>query len=285
MAICAASTAALLFAGCSSKSSTNTSSAPSITTDAASAALLPAAIKSKGTITFGVDATYSPNEFKDVNGNVTGWDIDLGNSIAGKLGLTPKYVVATFDNIIPSIVGGKYDAGLSSFTDTPEREKTVDFVNYYSAGIQWAASTGTTVDPDNACGLTIAVQTGTTEVDDLNVKSKSCTDAGKPAITILKFDSQDMATQAAVSGRAAAVTADSPIVQYAVKQSAGKLTLIGEPFGVAPYGIPVAKNNIGLTQAIQSALKSLQADGTYKTILEKWGVEAGAVSTITINGK
>ena len=284
-ATCVAAATALLLSSCSSSSSSDNASTPSIMKDDAAAALLPADIKSKGQISFGVDATYSPNEFKDANGNVTGWEIDLANAISGKLGITPKYVIASFDNIIPSVVGGKYDAGLSSFSDTPERQKTVDFVNYYSAGIQWATTAGKSVDPNNACGLKVAAQNGTTEVDDLKVKSKACTDAGKPAITTLGFDSQDLATQATTSGRADAMSADSPVTQYAVKQSSGKLALIGEPYDVVLYGLPVKKGNTALANALKAALESLQADGTYTKILDKWGVTAGAVTAITINSK
>ena len=236
-------------------------------------------------LTFGIDATYAPNEFKDAQGNLVGWDVELGQAIADKMGREAVFTVATFDNIIPGVVGGKYDVGLSSFSDTPERQKQVDFVNYYSDGTQWAASGDAQVDPENACGLTVAVQTGTTQADELPVKSAACTDAGLPAIKILSFDSQDTATQAALSGRADAMTADSPITQYAVKQSEGKLTLIGAPYDVVNYGLAVQKGNDDLTAQLQEALQALVEDGTYMSILEKWGVEAGAVSNITINGK
>jgi len=237
------------------------------------------------TITFGVDATYAPNEFKDANGNAIGWDVELGSAIAKQLGKTAVFKIATFDTIIPGVTGGKYDAGLSSFSDTAEREKQVDFVNYYSVGIQWATTAGKTVDPANACGLKVAVQNGTTEADDLKVLSKACVAAGKAAITQLSFDDQSMATQAAVSGRADAMTADLPITVYAVTQSGGKLMLIGKPYQFSPYGIAVKKGNTELANSIKAALTALQADGTYTKILDKWGVTAGAVSSITINGK
>jgi len=240
----------------------------------------------KATITFGVDASYAPNEYTDVNGELVGWDIELGNALAAEMGRTPKYVVATFDNIIPGVIGGKYDAGLSSFSDTPERQKQVDFVDYYSAGIQWAAAKGGNVDPDNACGLTVSVENGTTEIlDDLPLKNKACADAGKPAIKVLGFDTQDLASQAVVSGRADAMTADSPITQNLVIESKGKLELVGEPYDVVPYGIVVAKDNTALSGEMQTAFQAIMDNGTYDTILKKWGVEAGAVSRITLNGK
>jgi polar amino acid transport system substrate-binding protein len=242
--------------------------------------------EAKATITFGVDATYAPNEYKDANGKVVGWDIELGDALAAQMGRTPKYVVATFDNIIPGVIGGKYDAGLSSFSDTPERQKQVDFVDYYSAGIQWAAAKGGNVDPNNACGLTVSVENGTTEIlDDLPMKSKACTDAGKPAIKLLGFDTQDLASQAVVAGRADAMSADSPITQNLVIESKGKLELVGAPYDVVPYGIVVAKDNTALSSEMQTAFQAIMDNGTYAEILKKWGVEAGAVSSITLNGK
>ena len=113
---------------------------------------------------------------------------------------------------------------MSSFTDTKEREQTVDFVTYFSAGILWAQTTGQADRPDNACGKKVAVQATTTEeTEELPAKSKACTDAGKPAIEIIKFDAQDEATNAVVLGQADAMSADSPVTLYAIKQSDGKL--------------------------------------------------------------
>jgi polar amino acid transport system substrate-binding protein len=195
----------------------------------------------------------------------------------------PVYNIAGFDTIIPNITGKKFDVGLSSFTDTVDREKQVDFVNYYSAGILWASPKGKTVDPDNACGLKVAVETGTTEEqDELPAKSKTCTDAGKAAIQILKFDGQDQATNAVVLGQADAMSADSPITDYAVAKSGGKLEAAGKTFEVAPYGVAVDKGS-KLGVALQKAFQAIVDDGTYTKILEKWGVQDGALKSITIN--
>lgn len=281
-----AAVAALALTGCvdnSTPSSTSTSAGSGVKVDSAAAALLPDSVKTAGTITVGVDATYPPNESKDADGKAVGWDIDLFNAVAKKLGVTATYDIAGFDTIIPNITGKKYDVGVSSFTDTVEREKQVDFVNYYSAGILWASTKGKTVDPDNACGLKVAVETGTTEEqDEVPAKSKACTDAGKAAIQILKFDGQDQATNAVVLGQADAMSADSPITEYAIAKSNDKLQVAGKTFEVAPYGIAVDKGS-KLGEAVQKALQSLVDDGTYKSILDKWGVADGALSTITIN--
>ena len=252
-------------------------------TNAAAVAQLPAKIKKAGSITFGVDATYRPNEFKDAKGNPIGWEVELVNAVAAKLGVKVKYVIATFDSILPGIKGGKYDAGISSFTDTKEREAQFDFANYFTAGIQWAALKGKKVDPNNACGLTVAVQTGSTEVDDLKVKSDACVAAGKKAITPLSYDAQDAAVSAVILGRANAFTADSPVTADGVAQSKGKLALAGAIYGAAPYGIPVAKGS-SLAKALSLALAAVNKDGTYAKILKKWGVQAGSVTSFGVNG-
>ena len=251
--------------------------------DDALAKTLPDKIAKAGQLTIGIDATYAPNEYKDSDGKVIGWDVDLANAIATKLGVKTNYTISKFDNIIPSVTGGRYDLGVSSFTDTTEREKQVDFVNYYNAGVLWASAKGKTVDPDNACGLKVAVEAGTYEdTDEVPAKSKTCTDAGKAAIQVLKFDGQDQATNALVLGQVDAMSADSPITEYAISKQSDKIQAAGTTFDVAPYGIAVDKGS-KLTTVIQKTLQALIDDGTYTKILAKWGVQDGAVDTADVN--
>ena len=286
-AVALAAVAALALTGCvdnSTPSGSSTSNAASaVKKDDTLANQLPDKIKSAGSLTVGMDNTYPPNEYKDDNGQPVGWEVDFTNAIAAKLGLKVNYAIAKFDNIIPSITGGKDDFGMSSFTDTTEREQQVDFVNYYNAGILWASAKGKTVDPDNACGLKVAVQSTTYEdTDEVPAKSKKCTDAGKPAIQALRYDNQDDATNAVILGKADALSADSPVTLYAISKSNGKLQAAGKTFDEAPYGIPVAKDS-KLTPVLQKTIQALIDDGTYKKILDKWGVADGAVTTAEIN--
>lgn len=247
-------------------------------------ALLPEQIADAGKLVIGFGGTYPPNEFKDETGRVIGWDIEIAEAMAATLGLEVEWKESTFDNVIPSVMGGAMDLGVSSFTDTLEREKQVDFVNYYNAGILWASPAGTEVDPDNACGLTVAVKSTTfEETVELPAKSAACVDAGKAPIKLLKFNTQDDVANAVVLGRADAMSADSPITGYAVAQTEGKLQLDGEAFDVAPYGIAVAKDSDGLVEAVQAALQTMVDNGTYLEVLDRWNVASGAVDTITIN--
>lgn len=278
--------AALTLSACASATPTNTSTptAKTISVDAAAVKLLPATATSKGELVWATDATYAPNEYKNAAGQPIGWDIELAAAISAKLGLKAQFVDASFDNIIPSVVGNKYDVGVSSFTDNTDREKQVDFVDYFVAGSQWAASPAKNVDPNNACGLTVSAMTGGTQaLTELPASSKACVTAGKKAITILQFDDNAQAISAAALGKVDAVTADSPVTLYGVAASKGKLVAVGSTFDSAPYGLVLSKSG-GLQKAIQAALQSLAADGTYSKILTKWGVQSGALTSFAING-
>ena len=282
-----AAAAVLLLTGCVDNSTPTATTSPdaasTIEADPAAVALRPADIASAGVLVVGTDAAYPPNEFKDPSGAPIGWGIELADGIAAKLGLTTKYQIASFDTIIPSITGGTVDIGESSFTDNLEREKQVDFVNYYNAGILWAAPVGSTVDPDNACGLTVAVQDNTVEeTDELPAKNAACVAAGKEPIDVLPYGSQDEATNAVVLGKADALSADSPVTLYAISKANGELEPAGESFDTAPYGITVDKGS-ELTAAVQAALQSMVDDGSYGKILDTWGVTDGGIDTITIN--
>jgi polar amino acid transport system substrate-binding protein len=284
-----AAVGALALSGCSSSSEepveegSPTAAAPAEKVDAI-ANTVPEAIKSTGKLIVGVNIPYAPNEFKDESGKIVGFDVDLMNAIAGTLGLTPEYREADFAKIIPSIQGGTFNVGMSSFTDSKEREQQVDFVTYFSAGTLWAQPAGGQIDPENACGKKVAVQATTVqETDELPARSKKCTDAGQPAIEIIAFDSQDAATNAVVLGQADAMSADSPVTLYAIKQTNGKLVQAGEVFDSAPYGWPVEKGS-PLAQSLLQALEHLIETGKYKEIAANWGLEEGMIDKPVING-
>ncbi len=255
--------------------------------DQALADLVPDEISEDGTITIGTDPTYAPNEFLDTDGStVIGFDVDLFNAVAAKLGLDTEWVASDFSDIIPGVGSAKYEIGVSSFTINTERLETVDMVSYFSAGTQWAVKSGNPsgVEPDAACGKKVAVQTGTVqETDDLPVRNQACTGAGQPEITIEPYQAQDQATAAVVSGKDDAVLADSPVMAYAVQQTNGQLELLGEIYDAAPYGYVIEKDQGDFGQAIADALAALIEDGTYAEILDEYGVGDGAIDDPQVN--
>jgi polar amino acid transport system substrate-binding protein len=251
-------------------------------------ALVPAAIAKKGTVTVAADATYAPNEFIASNGHtVIGMDADLANAIFPLLGLKANLVNATFSTIIPGLTSGKFDVGMSSFTDTKAREKQVNFVDYFEAGTSFFEKvTGgpKVTNLASICGLKVAVESGTTEQSDATGQEAKCKAAHKTPDTVLPYPTQSEANLALSSGRAQVGMADSPVAAYQVKESKGEFKLVGQSYGVSPYGIAVPKSDGTLDKAILVALEDLEANGKYIAILKKWGIQSGADTHPALNG-
>lgn len=290
--------AALTLSACGSDSLSTTSSSSggagsqtsSSTTEAVDAALvakLPASIKSAGVIKIGTDATYQPNEYLDADGKtVIGMDVDLFNAVAAKFGMKTEWVPTGFDQIILGVGSGKYDIGISSFTINADRMKEATMVSYFTAGTQWVVAKGNPagVDPENACGKKVAAQKATVQSDvDYPARNKKCVDAGKPPIELLIDADQGKVTAMVQSGKADAMMVDLPPAISAVETTNGELELLGEQYDSAPYGYVLPKDQTEFGQAIADALKSLDADGTYKTILTKWKTEGGAINDFAVN--
>jgi polar amino acid transport system substrate-binding protein len=283
---------AVVLAGCGgggkkAAPSTTATTAAAPSTNSKIAAEVPQKIKSKGTLTVAADATYAPNEFVATNGHtIAGMDPDLAQALAGVLGLKFKVVNASFDTIIPGLQSGKYDLGMSSFTDTKEREKVVDFVTYFSAGTSFyvKASGGPTINSlADLCGHSVGVERGTTQAADATAQSKKCKAAGKPGVKVAVYPDQNSANLAISSGRQQVGMADSPVAAYIVKKSNGQFKLSGKSYNTAPYGIAIPKNN-GMAKPVLDALKSLLSNGTYQAILKKWKVHHFAIKNPKING-
>jgi polar amino acid transport system substrate-binding protein len=175
---------------------------------------------------------------------------------------------------------------MSSFTDTKERQKTVDFVTYYSVKTSFfvKAKGGPKITTiADLCGHKVSVEKGTTQFDDATAQNKKCTQAGKGAVKVLVFPDQNGANLALSSGRADVSMADTPVAIYQSQKSAGQFKVSGKSYGPFPYGIAMQKNS-GLPKPVQDALKVLIAKGTYLAILKKWGIQTGAITNPKING-
>ncbi|GGL41339.1 ABC transporter substrate-binding protein [Nocardia jinanensis] len=251
---------------------------------AALAARVPPDIAAAGEVVVGVNVPYQPNEYRDRHGAIVGFDIDLMDAVTAVLGIRARYAESAFEKIIPAVQAGTYDIGMSSITDSVEREEQVDFVTYFSAGVQWAQRTGHPVDPGNACGRRVAVQATTVEhIDEVPAKSEACVAAGRDPIIIDAFDEQSAVTNALVLGQVDAMSADSPVTAYAIKQTDGKIEQAGPVFDSAPYGWAVAKGS-PLAPVLRDAVQYLMDNGQYRQITENWGVQEGALRASVING-
>lgn len=298
-AIAVMAATALVLVACGGKTTetqNKSTSTEELTKDDALAAKVPENIRQKGEIVVATDATYAPNEFSNDGGKTfVGMDIDLGNAIGRLLGLKVTFTNASFDGILAGVQAGKYDLGMSSFTDNKDREQIVDFVTYFKAGTSIAVKKGNPLgiqSQADLCGKRVAAERGTIQVDTLN-KDKDengnptlrgqCLKDGKPAPVAVPEPNQNGVNAALVAGRADAFIADSPIVDYQVKVTNGDIEQGGSTTDVAPYGIAIAKNAGTLRDAIQGAVQKLMDDGHYKKILNTWGLQGGAIDTAQIN--
>lgn len=248
------------------------------------AAMVPAAIRSTGKLIVGTDATYAPSEFLDKDGKtVVGFDVELFDAVAAKLGLKTQWVSGKFDEIIPGVQEGKFNVGVSSFSINNERLQQANMISYFRAGTQWASKAGADVNADNACGKSVAVQIGTVQISDVQARSKRCSDSGKDAIVIHQYEKQSDATEAVLSGKDDAMLADSPVCAYAVKQQNGKLETVGNIYDSAPYGYVVPKDQDEFAEAIAGAMDQLIVNGVYRSIASKWGLGAGLITDASVN--
>ncbi|MFF2850723.1 ABC transporter substrate-binding protein [Streptomyces sp. NPDC058001] len=293
----------LLLAGCGDQTKKDTGSSGGSGDSSASgaplASKLPADIRDKGTIKVGSDIAYAPVEFKDKAGKTVGIDPDLADAMGKQLGVTFEFENGTFDTLITGLRSKRYDIAMSAMTDTKDRQdgvdsttgkkvgEGVDFVDYFNAGVSVYTPKGKTQNIktwEDLCGKKIVVQRGTVSDDLAKAQAKKCP-AGKK-LSIEAFDNDQQAQTRLRSGGADAGSSDFPVAAYAVKTSGGgnDFEIVGEQVEAAPYGIAVAKGNTQLRDALQAALDAIIKDGTYDKIIAKWGVEAGAVKSATVNG-
>ena len=269
----------------SNSSSTTGYDVSGVKKDEKIAKMLPSSVTKDGKLTVGMDTSYAPAEFLAADGKTpVGFDVDIVKALAKTFGLEADPQTSNFDSIIPSI-GSKYDIGVSSFTITPERMKAVDFVSMFKAGSTWVVKKGNPgkIDTSDLCGLKIAVQTGTTQEEEVNKGAEQCKADNKLDIQILSNKLQTDVTTNVVTGKADVFYADSPVAGYAIAQTDGELETLGKTEGIAPEGIVVKKGDQQMDEALQKALQKLIDDGTYMKILKYWGVQDGAISKPEIN--
>ncbi len=239
-------------------------------------ALLPAAFRDKGVLSIASDPTYPPFEFYDTdNKTMIGWDVDMGDAIGAVLGLKVEHVPATFDTILPGLQSGKYDMGMSTFTVTDERRKAVDFVPNLQGGTGIAVAPGNPeklgVDPERLCGKKIAAQKGSIQsLDILPAFSKTCTEAGNPAIDMQFFPTQNDANLALTSGRVQGVMADSVSLAYQGELAGGKFELAEGPDFEPEFTATALAKNSELIPAIQAATAAVLESPAYLEMNSKW---------------
>lgn len=257
--------------------------------DPAAEKLVPADVKDAGSITVAMDLSYPPTSFlSEGDKQPIGYNVDIANLIATKLGLDVNIKDVSFETIIPGIQGGRYDFTTTNMTPTPERLKVLDMITYWEAGSSLVTTKDnpedfTFEDPSTLCGHKVAVMTGTTQAEIyLPEISKECKAAGEDEVDATTLPNvQDALTQLA-SGRLEAVFYDTSSLAWAAKQQPDQFDLL-EPQYQKKVGNDIVAigldNDSALTEAIHAAVESMMADGTYQEALDRWGLGAGAIDT------
>lgn len=250
-------------------------------------ALLPQTIRDRGSIQFATDPSYAPMESYAPDGRtIVGFDADLAAALGSVTGIQIQLVAADFGSAIDETVKGTYDGVLSSMTDTAEREKKVDFIDYLSAGTSIVVQRGNPhgiSDLKDLCGRVVAVERATVQADLLRRSQPGC---GADKIVIKTFKTNADALLQVRTGRAVAILNDYPPAAYLAADARTRSyyqlasTVQYEP---GLLGLAVAKDNTQLRDALHAALDVLIRSGRYADLLQRWGLTTGALASSSIN--
>ena len=220
----------------------------------------------EGKLTVCSDAPYEPFEFQAEDGTWTGFDMDVVRAIATANNLELAVTVQPFDGIWLAPAAGTCDMVASSMTITPEREEAADFSEPYFDAFQSllvrTEDAKTLNSLDAMAGKTIAVQTGTT--------GETFAKANASKSTIQSFDEASAMFLALESGQVDGILQDFLInKERADKQGTSTISI---KFEDTPeqYGFAVETGNTALIEILNTGLAALRADGTYKTIYDKY---------------
>lgn len=202
------------------------------------------------------------------SGDFEGFDVDVYKAVCDKLGLEANILPSVqFDTIVPTIKqGGKADVSIGAITITDERLDEVAMTDPYmdsnQAIVVKKGSDASTVDALNVSGTQVGVQAGTT--------GEAWVKENLPNATCVPLDDVIQCFNGLQSGLYNAVVCDLPVAQYEIKVAYSDLEVTDEIPTGEQYGLVVSKDNPGLTEAINNALKELEDDGTIDQLEQKW---------------
>jgi polar amino acid transport system substrate-binding protein len=247
--------------------------------------LLPPDVAASKTFTVGVALGSPPDDFRDAKGEIVGWEIDILRGATQALGLQLDLRPTTFDTLIPGLQAKRFDAAVGQMGVTAVREKVLDMIGTLLANEEFAALAGSDIKVkglEDICGLTVGTTRGSREYEFAQAFNPKCEAAGKKPINTLTFTDGNGAAEALMSQRVDLFWLGSTAVSYFVAQSAGKTKVVGSYTDISYIGVGMPKES-EMVKALQAAIQHLIDDGTYQKIVQKWGLEAGAIKTAPIN--
>ncbi|HVG46763.1 MAG TPA: transporter substrate-binding domain-containing protein [Rubellimicrobium sp.] len=210
-------------------------------------------------VRMGTEGAYPPYSYLNDAGALEGFEIDLGNEICARAGLTCEWVTNAWDSIIPNLASGNYDTIMAGMSITPERDEVIDFTQDYIPATP-SSYVGLSPDVDVTGGI-ISVQTNTLQ----------STYVAESGATLLEFATQDETIAAVRSGEADAAFGDTDYLAPIVESSGGELTFIGEPVPLGGgIGIGVRESDTELKAQLDEVLTAMKQDGSLNALLTQW---------------
>jgi len=222
------------------------------------------AIVQAGELKFALTGQYPPFSFIDTSGSLRGFDVDIGNTIAKRLGVTPTPVATAWDGIIGGLLAGKYDAIIGSMAITDERLKAVDFSDsYYRSGAQLFVRKQSDIQNiDQMNGKVIGVTLGETYERWLRTN--------KPRVTLRTYKGLPAILLDLQNRRIDGFVADKIAGLITIRDRGLDAKPAGDLLYAETIGIAVRKGSPKLKAAINKTLEDMIADHTYKSIGDKW---------------
>ena len=230
----------------------------------AAAALLALTVGAQAqTVKLGSEGAYPPYNYVDEAGKLGGFDIDVGNEICKRAGLTCEWVANEWDTIIPNLVAGNYDAILAGMSITDERKKTIAFTQDYFPPdpSTYIAATGKGLNLDAPSGLKLGAQGGTIQAAWLEQNAKANN-------TLLTYETADQALADLNAGNLDAILADKSYLEEAAGASGGALELAGPDIEIGGgVGIGMRQTDTDLLKKFDDALTAMKKDGTLDAMI------------------
>ena len=247
--------------------------------------LLPPEVAASKTFTVALALGSPPDDFRNEKGEIAGWEIDILRSATQALGLQLDLRPTTFDVLIPGLQAKRFDAAVGQMGVTTVREKVLDMIGTLLANEQFAALAGSDIKVetlDDICGLTVGTTRGSREYAFAVAYDPKCEAAGKKPINVLVFNDGNGAAEALFSKRVDLFWLGSTAVSYFVNQSQGKTKVVGSYTDTSYIGVSLPKGS-DMSAALQASIQHLIDDGTYQKIVQKWGLEKGAIKQAPLN--
>lgn len=228
-----------------------------------------------GKLTYGTAATFPPFEYRDSNGNLTGFDIEMVAKLAEYMGLEVEFLDMDFDGLIPALKGGRIDIINSAMYIKPEREEQVDFVPYLVIGEAIIVPKGNPQNIgtlDDLCGKTVAVTRGAIGEVYMTKQNEQCKEKNLPDMTILALPTNQDAMLAVAQGQAAAFDTSIPGAAHLLQQRPDEFE-VATTFDLGTrIGIAVRKGDTEMRRAIEEAMRLFVEEGHYEKLLEKYNL-------------